>query len=290
MPAIHQESNRLGILAFYRQRFLIGLLFVGLVCGARVSMAGESEIPLGHHSWGNFEKGAWQLVRITTDTLDDEGNITSTTVTDKQTTLVRLGDQSVKLKINVTVNVGGKKFQAPEQVMVEGVHGEPEGQTQVAKVLGPEVALIDGQKILCQVHQFEINDPEEARVVKLFHSPDVAPHVLRRETVTTKLKGRRTVYRTTTQVVQLDGKKDVLDEEHTTSLVETVRQNNKGTTITESVHSRDIPGGLVAYQAEERDAEGQLVRQSRMELVDYGLSKDEKRRGRRSRRSRRRSK
>jgi len=275
-------------MSFINRRFLICLLVLSLLCCARASSADESDIPLRHHAWGKFQKGAWQVVRVTTDTLDEDGNITSTTTTEKQTTLVRVNDKSVKLKVKVTVNVGGKKFEAPEQSIVEGIHGEPEGKKQVTKVLGPEVAEIDGRKILCQVHEFEITDPEEKRVVKLFHSPDVAPHVLRRETVTTKLKGTRSTHRTTTSVVQIEGKKEVLNEEHPTSVVETVRKNSKGTTVTESIHSGKIPGGLVAFRAEERDAEGRLVRQSRMELVDYGLTKGEKRRGRRSRRARRR--
>jgi len=274
----------------FSYRFILICLLILLPLGMAPSVhAEEADIPLDHHAWGRFEKGAWQVVRVTTDTLDGEGNVTATTTTTRRTTLVRVDDKSVKLRIKVTVDVGGKKFEAPERSIVEGVHGEPKGMTQITRVLGPEVAEVDGQKILCQVHQFEITDPQEKRVVKLFHSPDVAPHVLRRETVTTKLEGRKTTYRTTTHVVQIGSKQEVLDEEHPTSVVETVRQNNKGTTITESVHSRNIPGEIIAYRAEERDADGQLIRQSRLELVDYGLSKNEKR-SRRARRARRRGK
>lgn len=288
MMPIYQQPHTSPRIMTARQR--LQLVFVAILfamcCGPHGAGAGESDIPLRHHSWGSFEKGAWQVVRVITDTLDENGNVTSTTTTEKQTTLVRVSDESVKLKVKVTVNVGGKKFQGPEQSVVEGIHGEPQGQDLIAKVLEPQIAQIDGRKILCQVHEFEITNPEEKRVVKLFHSSDVAPHVLRRETVTTKLKGRRTTNRTTTHVVKIDGKKEVLDEEHPTSTVETVHQNNKGTTITEAIHALDIPGGLVSFRAEERNADGQLVRQSRMELVDYGLSKGEQRRGRR--RSRRR--
>ncbi|REJ67471.1 MAG: hypothetical protein DWQ31_11080 [Planctomycetota bacterium] len=268
--------------------WLLPFVLLVLPAALPVAWAAESNIPLRHHAWGKFDKGAWQVVRVVTDTLDEEGNVTATTTTTRETTLVRVSNDTVKLKVRVTVDVGGKKFDAPEQVIVEGVHGEPEGETQVAKVLDPQVAEIDGKKILCQVHQFEIATPDETRTVKLYHSPEVAPHVLRRETVTTKLKGRRRRYRTTTHVVQLDSKREVLDEERRTAVVETVHQNNKGTTITESVHSGEIPGGVVAFRAEERNAEGQLVRTSRLELVDYGYSKKE-RRGRRVRRARRRN-
>lgn len=269
---------------------VVCLLLLPLLGNSQPSHAGESDIPLRHHAWGKFDKGAWQVVRVTTDTLDEDGNVTATTTTERKTTLVRVTDKSVKLKVNVTVDVGGKKFETPEQSVVEGVHGEPEGEEQVTKLLGAETAEIDGKKILCQVHEFEITDARGKRVVKLFHSPDVAPHVMRRETVTTKLKGRPTTYRTTTHVVQIDSKRQVLDEEQPTSTVEMVHQNDKGTTITEAVHCPAVPGGLVSYHAEERDADGRLVRQSRLELVDYGLNENERSRGRRSRRKARRGK
>ena len=83
----------------------------------------------------------------------------------------------------------------------------------------------------------------------------------------------------------------VLDQTVPTYYYKTLQQNGKTSTVTLAVHADDVPGEVVAFTSKESNAEGRLIRRSRMELVDYGFnSTDEgESRRRRARRQRRRS-
>ena len=114
-------------------------------------------------------------------------------------------------------------------------------------------------------------------MVKVYYSPQVAPHVLKREIVYTGRR-RKKRYSVVSRVVKLGAETEVLDQTIPTTQVQTTQQNGSARMVTTAYHANTVPGEVVAYEAKELNPNGQIVRRSRMEVVDYGLKQNEGRR------------
>ena len=213
-------------------------------------------------------------MRITTESLDELGNVESTTVTEKRTHLKSVDRRHVQLKMAVTVQVADKTFDAPPQDIVESHFGEVNSKNIKIADLGEATTMIEGRVVACRVRQCTIITPENKRVVKIFYSAKVAPHVLRRESSTTDVDGKRNTYVTQDEVIALDMPHKVLSEIMPASLVRTVNRNGRNTTTTIAVQAANVPGGVVSYTSKETDAQGRVIRRSTLELIDYGFEKD----------------
>jgi hypothetical protein len=238
------------------------------------AQVGATEIAMEHHGWGRFLPGAWRLARITTVNLDEQGNVISTTVTDEHTELLGIQSNFVKLRVESEVEVAGKRFEAPIQTVSQGYHGEAAGERVAVLEVGEERAVVDGRTIPCRVRQYTIADGGQERRVKVHYTPDVAPYVIRRETVTSG-PNQQTALRADVEVVALEKPQQVFDEILTTSEVKTVIRNGKGSRVMLAAHAENVPGEVVSYTSQEYDSEGRLIRRSTMTLVDYGYSDPE---------------
>ena len=276
-----RPKSRAGILSG-----IIALLWVTFVCAA-ISCA--AEISMEHHCWGRFEPGAWQESRTVTETLDETGAVVSVSTTEQTMTLVSVNDRRVKLRIESTVEIGGKKFTAPVQTEVQGSYGEVSDHEPIVEELESRATDIDGQSIQCQVHRYVIADQLEEKTVKVYYSPTVAPYVLRREVYVSGDHGRRTTRRSDVQVVAIKKPHRVLTDIVDTSHTKTVDEFDKGSRVTMAVHAEQVPGEIVSSLTREIDTRGSLVRRSTTELVDFGLGAESVPKNDRSRRARRRA-
>ena len=77
-----------------------------------MSFAQQSGACREYHPWGEFQPGAWKLVRVLTETLDENGLVTGTTTTETRTTLMQADERGITLEIATTVEVAGKRFEA----------------------------------------------------------------------------------------------------------------------------------------------------------------------------------
>ncbi len=226
------------------------------------------------HAWARFEPGAWKKVRVVTETLDPQGNITSTSTTDTTSMLENVTDVEYQLQVNVTVEVAGRKFDAEPQTYVRGLLGETEGQSSIFKNSSATTVTIEGKEIPCEVYTVEVGDDQKKRSTKIYYARNFSPAVLRKESVTTDAAGETVLDETVESVVAVNMPYKVLNEIMTTWHVRTVRTHPKGKTITLAVYSDAVPGGAVSHSSKELDSRGRLVRRSTLELVDYGLEPD----------------
>ena len=113
----------------------------------------------------------------------------------------------------------------------------------------------------------------------LYLSDDVEPFVLKRET--TKLaddaKDATTTTRqsSTAEVIALDMPYKVLRDVKPAAFERTIQHTARGTNVTLDVTCMDVPGGIVARTSKEMDADGHVIRRSRLELVDYHVVADD---------------
>ena len=144
-------------------------------------MAQEAGITARLHPWGRFDPGAWKLVRVVTETLDEHGQVVSTNTADTKTTLVDIDNDGVTLEIQTCMEVAGKRFQAEPQTVKQGFHGELAGPNlTLQKPLDGEVVIEDRRRA-CKVQPLEIVGPTEKTNVRLYYSPTLWPYVLKRE-------------------------------------------------------------------------------------------------------------
>lgn len=256
---------------------LILSLAVGLHSGWGIARG--AEIPRDHHPWGRFDPGTWSLVREVTQTFDEEGAVTLTSIADKRTTLLEVGKDGVRLKRDVVHDVAGKQYDGEPETLKEGFHGELVLQGLKIKEAASEHVVIEGRKIACYVLQLEFSGPASKTVTKIYYCSKVAPYVLKRESVTSDLEGKNVQSETTIDVVALDMPYRVLAEIQDAAYVKTVIRQPKGTTTTFAVTSSHVPGGVIWRGSKELDQAGRLIRRSLLELVDYGLEPEPERTG-----------
>jgi len=235
----------------------------------------ESGLVAKLHPWGRFEPGAWKVVHVTMEALDEQGQVIGTSVTDTQTTLVDVDREGVTLEIAACLDVVGKRFEPEPQTIKQGFHGEP--LSPDTKVHGPESGQVEveSQAIPCQVRQIESSSPNGKTITTLYYSSTIAPYVLRRESVTTDSAGKR--LETTMEVTTMEMPEEVFGEMKNCFHVKTVQKGPKGTVTTLAAISPDIPGGVIHQSSKEADKNGRTVRRSTLNLLAYSTSPDQDR-------------
>jgi hypothetical protein len=240
------------------------------------SLAEESGITAKLHPWGRFTPGTWKLVRAATETLDEQGQLVSTSTTEAKTVLVDVGCDGVTLEIEPCIEVAGKRFQAGPQTIKQGFHGELAAPGLKLSALGDAEVTIEDRKTPCKVERLELANSSEKTVTTVYYSTTVPPYVLKRTSVVTEPDGK-VVSEMVVEVTALDMPAQVLGKMCCACHVKTVLKNAKGTTTTLAVVSPEVPGGVVSHSSKEVDKAGRVVRRSTLELVDFSADPDKDR-------------
>lgn len=241
-------------------------------CG--VIAAEELAILPDHHCWGRFEPGAWKLVRVVTQTLDDQGRVSSTSSTETRTTLVRADKTGVTLHVEVCMEVAGKQFETQPQTVRQDFYGELACQNMKVQREEDGEVVIEGTAIPCKVIQLECKEPTSETRTHLYYSENVAPYILRRRSITTSVENEKILSEASAEVVARNMPHGVLSGVKKTSYLKQVHKHPKGQSVTWVVTSPDVPGGVVSQSSKELDSVGRIIRHSTLELIDYGLTAD----------------
>ncbi len=241
------------------------------------------------HAWARFGTGSWRQVRILTETFDEQGNVTSSSVTDNLTTLEKVDPEGVTLRMEVTVEVAGQKFPSPPQIIQQGFAGESLGQTVSIKPLDDETLTVDGREIPCRAQQIEILGGGNKETIQISYVPDETPTILRRKSTTSDTTSGATTQESVAEVFALDKRLRLLGEaiERRGYRMRQVLKTGRGTTTTWSDHVAGVPGEVVAHSSQKFDEQGRMVRRTTMELVDFRAEEAEGDLGDLSRRTRR---
>jgi len=228
------------------------------------------------HPWGRFQPGAWKMVRVVTETLDERGVAVSTTTHDTRTVLQAVDDDGVTLEAVVTIEVAGKRFENEPQIVRQPLHSEPAAAQLRLKSAGEGSVTIEGRSIPCRLARLEFDGPANGQktVTTVHLSPNVAPNVLRRESITSDAEGNQ-IAQSLVEVIALNTPWKVLGETKDASLVRSTLRNGKGVVVTYSFVSPDVPGGVIAHTSKELDRSGRITRRSTLELIDFGTECEE---------------
>ncbi len=262
---------------FKRQsgRLLSIVALLALGCGMSQTVAAELTLTSRDlDTWARFPQGSWKLVRTTTQSYDVNGQPTQTTTVETQTTLAKVDDRSMCLKIDVTTQVNGRRIEGVPQQIEQGFWGEPTNQPATERIAGQNKLLIEGQEIPCTIHEASYSDGKHNTVSKQYVSPNQAPFVLKRESITTVGESTTPRYRTVSEVFALQMPCKIGNEIKLASHERIIRQTPDETMISLDVTVPDIPGGVVSRTTKELDSSGKLIRHSTMELISFHIADD----------------
>jgi hypothetical protein len=248
-------------------RFVATLL---VLAGTATSIqAQDAGILREHHAWGRFSPESWVRVRKLTEEFDDAGRLKSVSTTETKTSLVAVDDFGCTLRVEVAVDVAGKRFAAQPRMVRVGYYGESDGDLATLRGTGSEMLDIGGNKVPCVVLEAAVNGNNEKSVSTISYCESVSPFVLRRQTVVTDTSGQQVHRQTAVETLAVDMPYKVLTELKTVAYLRTSERHSQGSSHTIEVYCLEIPGGVVAHSSKEFDTAGQLLRRSTLELIDY---------------------
>lgn len=257
---------------------LILLVTVGLCPAVTAAQPSAVSIAPAHHPWGRFEPGAWKLVCVVTETLDEKGLVKERSTTETKTTLMNIEEDGVTLELDVIHEVAGKRIRET-QTIKQGFHGELICRNLKVKPARAGQVVIEGLKIPCKVLQLECSAPTSKTVTDVYYAPTRPPYVLRRHGLTSDVEGENTLSETAVNVVCLDWRRTKLPGLNSAVLVEAVNKHSKGTIVTWTCTSPKVPGGVISYDSRELDKLSRVVRRSTLELINYDSEPERERIG-----------
>jgi len=247
------------------------ILALAIILGTTPSwgLGQESGITAKLHPWGQFDPGTWKLVRVVTETLNEQGQVVSTSTTDTKTTLVDIDNEGVTLKIEACMEVAGKRFQSEPQTVKQGFHGElivP--NIKLKKPVDGQV-VIENKKVSCKVQQLEVVGPTEKSDTRIYYSTTVSPYVLKRKSVVSDPEGKNVLSETSFEVLALNMPIRMDEATQSGTYVKASHKGAKGTVTTMAVLLPEVPGGVVSQSLKEVGKTGRVVRRSTLELVEF---------------------
>ena len=188
---------------YWRPAWILTALVLATFAG-RCFAAEEAGISARHHAWARFQPGAWKLVRVVTESLDESGRVIGVNITETKTSLLRIDADGVELEVEVGVEVAGKQFDGLPQCLKQGFHGElAGGEVKFLPVAAAEVAIED-RKVPCRSQQIEVAGSAGRTSVNVFFSDTLSPYILRRQSKTTDPTGANVLSETLSEVVALN--------------------------------------------------------------------------------------
>lgn len=225
--------------------------------------------PPEHHPWGRFEIGSWKLVRVTTQSLGENGAPASSRVDEIRSTLIAATDTEYTLQVEVTAERDGKRFAIPAQKINRTYAEDLFGAVDVRRLVDAELEIA-GRKFACQQWRGEGEIDGVRKSVSLCYAPEQFPFVLRREVVRTP-QGAGIPTATVVELVAGNLPLKVLKDVHSAQFVRTTHRHGEGSNLILEAQCDDIPGGVVSHSAEEQDDEARVVRRTTLELLEFGV-------------------
>ncbi len=245
------------------------VLATGAWCCLVQAISPEEVVPLRfHHPWGRCGEGSWQTVRTVTETLDERGHVTNLSTTETRTTLEQATADGVTLRVEVILEVAGKRLRTQPQIVRQAFSGAVTGENVTLKKLAPTSVVIDGKQMPCESEELEILGQGKKNVSLICFS-DKNPHVLKRNIIATEASNPAANSESTAEVIELDMPYKVQSEVKKAAMVRIVKKDNTGSLVTLAVNVPEVPGEVVAHTSKKLDAKGQITRRSTLELVGY---------------------
>lgn len=219
------------------------------------------------HAWARFQPESWKSVRVTRSLVDEVGKVTSEVVTLTTTELIESDRNHYTLGVESTVKIGDQKVNQSKDRIKREINFKGEGFSELVE---KATIKIGDYEFPVEVFTVSIATKKGRRVSKVYLSRETMPSVLRRETQFTNKKGE-VEYKTTSNIVEYGLTREVLGKQVQVSRVVTSHEQNGVRTRTDEVFCAEIPGGIIAQEITQTNADDVVTARTVMTLLDYGI-------------------
>ncbi len=247
------------------------------------------QLPGQHHAWARYQPGAWRKVQTVTTALDEDGNVTSRNMSTQTETLEAVAEGKYVLKVQATVELGGKQIVGEEKTRVLHLETDGAGTVSASRRLEDQPAVIAGRRVDSQLWEVSYQQAGQNLLDRVSYSDAVFPHVLRRVTYLDQGSAESVGEdaedevadpqdKTPTETVKEDSElialampcPDATGRTRFCACVRTIRYRQKGNTVRLVFRNPDVPGGEISVGSTDFDADGDPVRISTSSLLDFG--------------------
>jgi hypothetical protein len=239
------------------------------VCAAPAALA-QTEIPPDHNAWARFRRGAWRRVRVVNETFDAQGAVVGKSVVTMTTELRRANRNSVVLVEERSLELAGRTFGTRTAQLEEDFFGRLTSAAAKVEDRGKSVVKVDNAEIECRLLTLTTSDRIVRKTEEVYYSDQADPFVLMRVSHVVDRQTAQTVSKTTQVVEALNQQRRVIGITVAASVHRIVTEDRNGVTETQVVYSMAVPGGVVSETTTERNAEGEVLRRSTLELLAAG--------------------
>lgn len=221
--------------------------------------------PRAHHAWGRFPVGSWKRVHVTTTSYGPTGGVTSESTTSTRSELEAVDDQGFTLRVEVTVEVAGKRFEAEPKRVRQQFSARPDATTRT----GTRTVMIGDQELAVEVHEWSKEFEQTRLSNRLYVSSGCPPYVIKRYTKATGGPQQMALFETWVDVIALNEVQRVLGEARRVWQVRTVHESEEEKSTVTEMHCADVPGGVVSHESKLTDKMDNLVQASNLKLVEF---------------------
>ncbi|MEL0097167.1 MAG: hypothetical protein VW875_15080 [Planctomycetaceae bacterium] len=219
------------------------------------------------HAWARFQPESWKSVRVSHSLIDAAGKVTSEVVTLTTTELVEASRNQFTLSVEYTVKIGEQQVNQSKERMKREINSKGTGFSEIVE---NTTIKVGDYEMPVEVFTVQYSTKRGKRLSKVFISKETMPSVLRRETTFTNKKGE-VEYKTTSNVVEYGLTKEILGKQMQVSRVVTLHEQNGTKIRTDELFCSDVPGGIIAQETTQTDADDVLTSKTIVSLLDYGI-------------------
>ena len=183
------------------------------------------------------------------------------------TKLLEANRNQYTLSVESTVKIGEQRVNQSKERIKREINSKGEGFSEIVETTTIKIGVYE---IPVEVFHVQYPTKKGRRVSKVYVSKETMPSVLRRETLFTNKKGE-VEYKTTSNVVEYGLTKEILGKQMQVSRVVTVHEQNGGKIRTDELFCSDVPGGIIAQEITQTNAENVVISKTVLSLLDYGI-------------------
>ncbi len=242
-----------------------------------------------HHPWARYQPGAWRKVQTITSVLDKDGSVTSRNMTTQTETLETVAEGKYVLKVQATVDLGGKQIVGEAKTRVLHIETDGAGSVSTSRRLGDRPVVIAGRQVEAQLWELRYQQGDQNLLDRVSYATKLFPYVLRRVTYLDQGRVESVASESEDEIADPDNKTSSDTVEEDSELIalampchdsagrirfcacfRTITYRSKGDRVRLAYCSPDVPGGEISVGTTDFDADGNPVRISATSLLDHG--------------------
>lgn len=227
------------------------------------------------NSWGRFAPGSWVRMRKTVTVFNPKRR--TRTITEVKQTLKEIQENGFVLQRNITVLTGALNLAKKPETITFNFYNMAVDTQMTEMELAPDNILISLRAVPCQVREFRKMTSLRREETRIWYSPVLFPYVFRQEstifTLPTEESPNERLFRKSVTEISMKSPNFRFGnvKRWMTRTVESDENGQQVKQIT-TLHSNQIPGGILGEVAVEKNPDGSMSSRSESRLLDYYVS------------------